>query len=122
MTRGPSDLARSMSEPPATETHPDNRCFCGQRVLIGWVGYVGNSRRVRICETGDHVVLGRGDPRVYIHVENPGDVIEVADHCWLCGGVNPNETVTVAKEYPNGPECPAYKTKVHTGCWQDMAP
>ncbi len=65
------DLARAMGVPPTSETHPDNRCFCGQTVLIGWVV----DQRVRICTTGDHVILGYA-PKVYIHVENPADVIE----------------------------------------------
>jgi hypothetical protein len=77
---------------------------------------------VQVCSTGEHVTLGQTDPRVYIYVENPGDVIDTKGRCWLCGGVDPNETVTVAREYPDGPQCPAYRTMVHTGCWQDMEP
>lgn len=99
----------------------ENRCFCGAPALIGWVGNVVENHRVRICNTGDHVVLGYVD-KVYVHVENPGDVIEPVARCWLCGGVEPNETVTVARESPGGPKCDAYKVQVHTGCWQDMEP
>ncbi len=94
---------------------PANRCVCGSLLVTGIVG----AQVVRLCHGGDHVTVG---DRTYIYVENPGDVIEVVAHCWLCGGVDPNETVTVAREHPNGPKCPAYKTKVHTGCWQDMSP
>ncbi len=78
-----------------------------------------------VCATKEHVVIEDNrthERRVYIYVENPGDVIETKAHCWLCGGVDPNETVTVAREYVHGPKCAAYKTKVHTGCWQGMDP
>lgn len=95
-----------------------HRCICGSSVNAGYIGLTP----VQLCTTRDHVMIGRAPQRVYIYVENPGDVIEAVDHCWLCGGIDPNETVTVAREYPDGPKCPAYKAKVHTGCWQDMAP
>ncbi len=94
------------------------RCVCGGKIRVGYIA----ADLVQVCSTGEHVTLGRADPRVYIYVENPGDVIEAKAHCWLCGGVDPNDTVTVAREYPDGPQCPAYKTMVHTGCWQDMEP
>lgn len=97
-----------------------SRCVCGRKANGGSVAVFGT---VRVCLSGDHVLVGPSqNPRVYIHVENPSDVIEVSARCWLCGGVEPNETVTVAREFPNGPKCTAYKTMVHTGCWQDMAP
>lgn len=95
----------------------DAACICDGAVRVGWVG----AEKVRICQTGDHVIIGwNPKARVYVYVENPGDVIDAVEHCWLCGGIEPNETVTVAREYRNGPRCRAYKTKVHTGCWQDM--
>lgn len=104
----------------ATErTHADAWCVCGRGVNIGEVPVYGT---VRVCRSGDHVMVGGDSVRTYIYVENPSDVIEPVVRCWLCGGMDPNDTVTVAREYPNGPECQAYKTKVHTGCWQDMAP
>lgn len=94
---------------------PTNRCVCGSLMYRGLIG----AQVVAVCRGGDHVMVG---DRTYIYVENPGDVIEAVGHCWLCGGIEPNETVTVAREYPNGPKCRAYKTKVHTGCWQNMEP
>lgn len=45
---------------------------------------------------------------------------EYVKECWLCRGPEPNETVEVAREYPDGPKCKSYKTRVHQGCWQDM--
>lgn len=94
---------------------PTNRCLCGSLQFRGLIG----GREVRVCHGGDHVEVAG---RTYVYVENPGDVIEAVEHCWLCGGIEPNESATVAREYPNGPKCRAYKTKVHTGCWQDMEP
>ncbi len=93
-------------------------CLCGRDANRGEI--YGDP--VRVCQSGEHVLVGRAPVRVYIYVENPSDVIETVVRCWLCGGVDPNETVTVAREYPAGPECAAYKAQVHTGCWQDMDP
>lgn len=55
-----------------------SRCVCGRRVQGGSVSVYGT---VRVCVSGDHVLVGPSQgPRVYIHVENPGDVIEVTAH------------------------------------------
>ena len=52
-------------------------CLCGAQVLIGWIGDVLNLCRVAVCETGEHVTVGvPDDAKVYVHVENPADVIE----------------------------------------------
>ncbi len=64
------DLARAMGvEGPGV-------CICGLPTIIGFI----RRERVGLCAGGDHVVTGRkGDGvKVYIHVENPEDVIETA--------------------------------------------
>lgn len=97
-------------------------CLCGDQMREATEE---SPQSAWVCATREHVVIEDNvshERRVYIHVENPADVIDTKAHCWLCGGADPNETVTVAREHPNGPKCPAYRTKVHTGCWQDMAP
>ena len=54
-------------------------CMCGEPVLIGWIGDVGDNFRVAVCRTGEHVTVGVADgAKVFVHVENPGDVIETA--------------------------------------------
>lgn len=94
-----------------------HKCLCGAEVNFGQC----YGATVRVCQSGDHVLIGE-PVRIYLYVENPGDVIEAVARCWLCGGVDPNETVTVAREYAGGPTCDAYKAQVHTGCWQDIQP
>ena len=52
-------------------------CPCGRVTNDGEVPVFG---KVRVCLSGDHVMVGT-DPekwRVYIHVENPEDVIVTA--------------------------------------------
>lgn len=93
------------------------RCLCGApvRVARNLADFVG------VCETREHVTVGEMDPRVYIYVENPGDVIATVSRCWLCGGVDPETTMKVAREYPGGPICEVYTTTVHAGCQERMS-
>ena len=54
------------------------RCVCGRKVYGATVHLFGT---VRVCFSGEHVLVGPAqDPRVYIRVENPEDVIEVTAH------------------------------------------
>ena len=52
-------------------------CRCGAQVLVGWIGDVEDNCRVAVCRTGDHVMVVQSalDAKVYVHVENPEDVI-----------------------------------------------
>ena len=42
--------------------------------------------------------------------------------CWLCGGSDPNTTITVECETPGGDSCPPKSVPVHHGCYMDIAP
>ena len=47
-------------------------CLCGRLANRGEVA----GDPVRVCQSGDHVIVGRDPARVYVHVENPEDVID----------------------------------------------
>jgi len=40
--------------------------------------------------------------------------------CWLCGGNNPDSTITVECETPNGRACKPKQVPVHFGCYMDI--
>ena len=42
--------------------------------------------------------------------------------CWLCGGIDPEETIKVNCESPGGEECKEKEVKVHLGCYMDIEP
>ena len=47
---------------------------------------------------------------------------EAQKTCWLCGGENPDQTITVGRETPGGKKCKQKEVKVHNGCYMDMEP
>ena len=57
-------------------------CLCGSQMLVGWLGDVEDNCRVAVCKTGEHITVdahpGALRGKVYVHVENPEDVIEAA--------------------------------------------
>ena len=55
-----------------TPEQAETWCLCGRLANRGEIA----GDPVRVCQSGDHVVVGRDPIRVYIHVENPEDVIE----------------------------------------------
>ncbi len=47
-------------------------CLCGRDANLGRIGGVP----VRVCESGEHVIVGHNPGRAFVYVENPADVIE----------------------------------------------
>ena len=55
-----------------TPEQQETWCVCGRTANCGEVA----GDPVRVCQSGDHVIVGRAPARTYILVENPDDVIE----------------------------------------------
>ncbi len=73
------------------------RCICGKSVDAAYLPATGY---VSACVSGEHVTVRQGDDvKVYVHVENPEDVMFTAAHAATCARRQIETTG------PPGPEC-----------------